>query len=89
MWTCTKNYVETNIVPLLTIPPTTSAYGDRAFLVSAPKLWYFLPEDIKVSPNVSIFKKGSRRIYLQKRLNSSVCVYSALSDYMLMGFGAL
>ena len=37
-----------------------------------------------MSPNVSIFKKGSRRTYLQKRLNSSVCEYSALSDYMLM-----
>ena len=42
---------------LLTIPPTTSAYGDRAFSVSATKLWDILPEDIKVSPNVSIFKK--------------------------------
>ena len=42
---------------LLTIPPTTSTYGDRAFSVSAQKLWDILPEDIKVSPKVNIFKK--------------------------------
>ena len=41
---------------LLTIPPTTSAYGDRAFSLSAPKLWDILPEATKLSPNVSIVK---------------------------------
>ena len=46
---------------LLTSPTTTSAYGDHAFSVSAPKLWNILPTDIKVSPNV-------RNVFIQIHL---------------------
>ena len=38
---------------------------------------------VKVQTKSPLTQRRPRRTYLQKRLNSSVCVYSALSDYML------
>jgi hypothetical protein len=43
---------------ILRVPPTkTSTFGDRAFSVSAPKLWNSIPQDIKMSSSVELFKK--------------------------------
>ena len=33
-------------------------YGDRAFSVCAPRLWNMLPNNVKTSPNLDIFKKN-------------------------------
>ena len=33
-------------------------YGDRAFSVSAPQLWNRLPDNVKASPTLDIFKKN-------------------------------
>ena len=42
---------------LLQIPKTRlKTYGDRAFSVSAPRLWNVLPMEIKLSPSDSVFK---------------------------------
>ena len=41
------------------------SYGGRAFSVVAPKLWNNLPLDIKLSPNVNVFK-SKLKTYLFK-----------------------
>ena len=51
---------------LLVEPRTSSVYGDRAFSVIAPKLWNTLPNDIKDSSSVDIFKR-SLKTYLFKK----------------------
>ena len=42
---------------LLSVPTCNQAFGDRAFSVCAPQLWNKLPQAIKASDNVDIFKK--------------------------------
>lgn len=42
---------------LLTVPRTTSQAGDRAFSTIGPKLWNSLPDDIKRSTSVELFKQ--------------------------------
>ena len=42
---------------LLTVPTSNQAFGDRAFSVCAQQLWIKLPQAIKASDNVDIFKK--------------------------------
>ena len=39
--------------------------GDRAFSISAPKLWNNLPEDIVKCANVDLFKKALKTYYFK------------------------
>ena len=49
------------------IPRTKlKSYGDRAFSVSAPKLWNDIPEIIKCSVDLNTFKRNLKT-YLFKR----------------------
>ena len=41
---------------LLTIPRTSSSYGDRAFSACAPKLWNALPNNIRRCSSLPLFK---------------------------------
>ena len=51
---------------LLVIPRSKlKSYGDRAFSVSAPKLWNDIPETIKCSVDLKAFKRYLK-IYLFK-----------------------
>ena len=40
-------------------------YGDRAFSVCAPRLWNMLPNNVKTSPNLDIFKKNLKTYFLK------------------------
>ena len=52
---------------LLVIPRSKlKSYGDRAFSVSAPKLWHGIPETIKCSVDLNAFKRNLKT-YLFKR----------------------
>ena len=52
---------------LLVIPRSKlKSYGDRAFSVSAPKLWNDIPETIKCSIDLNTFKRNLKT-YLFKR----------------------
>ena len=52
---------------LLVIPRSKlKSYGDRAFSVSAPKLWNDIPETIKCSVDLNAFKRNLKT-YLFKR----------------------
>ena len=42
----------------LHVPRTNTNFGDRSFLVCAPKLWNSLPFDLRNSPSVESFKKS-------------------------------
>ena len=41
---------------LPSVPTCNQAFGDRAFSVCAPQLWNKLPQAIKASDNVDLFK---------------------------------
>ncbi len=43
---------------LLTIPRTTTAFGDRAFSTAAPKLWNSLPLELRQCTSLEQFKTG-------------------------------
>ena len=52
---------------LLVIPRSKlKSFGDRAFSVSAPKLWNDIPETIKCSVDLNAFKRNLKT-YLFKR----------------------
>ena len=52
---------------LVVIPRSKlKSYGDRAFSVSAPKLWHGIPETIKCSVDLNAFKRNLKT-YLFKR----------------------
>ena len=52
---------------LLVIPRSRlKSHGDRAFSVSAPKLWNDIPETIKCSVDLNAFKRNLKT-YLFKR----------------------
>ena len=40
-------------------------YGDRAFSVCAPRLWNMLPNNVKTSPNLDIFKKNLKTYFFK------------------------
>ena len=49
---------------LLNVSPyNLKSYGGRAFSVVAPKLWNNLPLDIKLSPNVNMFKSKLKTLF--------------------------
>ena len=41
----------------LQVPSTSSRYGDRAFAVSAPRLWNALPYELKIATSLISFKR--------------------------------
>ena len=55
---CGSYNLRSNNSLLLTLPPAKSytTLGDRAFMYAAPKLWNALPEQIRNSTSVGIFK---------------------------------
>jgi hypothetical protein len=42
---------------LLTVPRTTTSFGDRAFSSIAPKLWNSLPSELRQCRSIELFKK--------------------------------
>ena len=42
---------------LLSVPRTSTSYGDRAFCSSAPRLWNSLPSDLRFCDSLDTFKK--------------------------------
>ena len=68
---------------LLSVPTCNQAFGDRAFSVCAPQLWNKLPQAIKASDNVDLFKKRLKtHLFIEKfGWNFFVILWSALSDY--------
>ena len=48
---------------LLVPPSNTKSYGDRAFQVAAPRLWNFMPDNIRFSNSLGSFK-GLVKTYL-------------------------
>ena len=51
--------------------PTTKrkTLGDRAFKFAAPKLWNYLPKDVRSCNNVSIFKSKLKTQYFRSAYN--------------------
>ena len=50
---------------LLVIPRSKlKSYGDRAFSVSAPKLWNDIPDNIKCSGDLNAFKRNLKTYLL-------------------------
>ena len=41
---------------LVTPKSNLKFYGDRSFQVAAPRLWNFLPDDIRLIQNLDVFK---------------------------------
>ena len=41
----------------LQVPSTSSRYGDRTFVASAPRLWNALPRELKISTSLISFKR--------------------------------
>ena len=43
---------------LLIEPKSKHSWGDRSFVVAAPRLWNELPLSIRTSPSLEVFKKN-------------------------------
>ena len=41
----------------LQVPSTSSCYGDRTFVASAPRLWNALPRELKIATSLIYFKR--------------------------------
>ena len=55
---------------LLVIPRSKlKSYGDRAFSVSAPKLWNDIPEIIKCSGDLNTFKRNLKTYFFKCYFN--------------------
>ena len=48
-------------------------YDDRAFFVSAPKLWNDIP-DIKCSVDLNAFKRNLKTYLFKRYFNESLCL---------------
>ena len=55
---------------MLLIPRSKlKSYGDRAFSVSAPKLWNDVPDIIKCSVDLKAFKRNLKTYLLKRYFN--------------------
>ena len=50
----------------LTVPRAVTKAGDRIFSTVAPKLWNSLPDDIKMSTLVELFKRKLKTYLFSK-----------------------
>ena len=57
----------------LQVPSTSSRYGDRAFAVSAPRLWNALPYELKIATSLISFTLPYRSVVSCARLTTSPC----------------
>ena len=48
---------------LLTVPPHKLTFGSRAFRVAAPTIWNSLPEDIRSSDSLAIFRRRLKTLF--------------------------
>ena len=56
---------------ILNIPKTNlKTMGDKAFSVTAPKLWNQLPKKLRLSVKLQSFKTGLRSLYLEEAFGS-------------------
>jgi hypothetical protein len=53
----------------------TASYGDRAFAVSAPRLWNVLPATVKLSDTYEVFKKKLKTHLFTSVLTSQTVLY--------------
>ena len=54
---CNNSKLRSSSKKLLIVPESrTKTYGDRRFSVAAPKHWNLLPNDIRNSPSIEVFK---------------------------------
>ena len=63
---CPKRALRSSSQSFLVEPRTNQKYGDRAFSVAGPKLWNSLPEHIRQSGSVDIFKTALKTYYFKK-----------------------
>ena len=63
---CPQRALRSSSLSLLIEPKTRQRYGDRAFSVAGPKLWNALPEHIRTSNSVNIFKTALKTFYFKK-----------------------
>ena len=64
---------------LLEVPNVRlKSYGDRAFLVSAPKHWNEIPLDIKLSRSVDVFKSRLKTYLFSKTCFQLILCFSAI-----------
>ena len=68
---------------LLKEPRSKKKYGDRAFSVAGPKLWNALPEDLRNSCSVNIFKKHLKTHLFKKSLHVIDFLYFNTSCYLI------
>lgn len=52
----------------LVIPRSKLRFGDRRFSVAAPRLWNSLPDEIRNSPSLHLFKKRLKTFLFSKKL---------------------
>ena len=67
VWSSSYNLRSSDSI-LLSMPAVRSkTFGDRAFMVAAPRLWNSLPKDLRAITNVNSFK-AHIKTYLFKTL---------------------
>ena len=52
---------------LLSVPKMNKKIGDRAFSHAGPVIWNMLPKDVKLSPNIVIFKRKLKTHFLTRQ----------------------
>ena len=49
--------LRSSVANLLTVPPHKLTFGSRAFRVAAPTIWNSLPDDIRSSNSLAVFRR--------------------------------
>ena len=49
--------LRSSVANLLTVPPHKLTFGSRAFRVAAPTIWNSLPDDIRSSNSLALFRR--------------------------------
>ena len=68
--TNTRN-LRSNEQEFLKVPFARTAYYEKSFSVTGPKLWNALPLEIRKSTSLSTFKTSVKKYYLNKQLNET------------------
>ena len=63
--------LRSNEQEFLKVPFARTAYYEKSFSVTGPKLWNVLPLEIRKSTSLSTFKTSVKKYYLNKQLNET------------------
>ena len=89
-----RRHLRSDTKGLLDEPRTRLKYGDRAFSISAPRLWNALPQHLKDSTSCQAFKKCLKHNFSGSPIEALLTMTQTMTmcsvfDHFMNGNGAI